>query len=49
MNSATIELLVIGFAMTLFAIVCVIAVWAFVRQYRREHPKGGGNDGQPHA
>ena len=36
------ELLVITAAMLFFLAICAVAVWAFVRQYRREHPRDGG-------
>jgi flagellar biogenesis protein FliO len=39
MNAESTELFVIGGAMIFFLAICVVAVWAFVRQYRREHPK----------
>ncbi|HEX8457356.1 MAG TPA: hypothetical protein VF656_08675 [Pyrinomonadaceae bacterium] len=42
MNSETTELYVIGAAMLIFLFICVVAVWAFARQYRREHPRDDG-------
>jgi hypothetical protein len=42
MKAETTELYVIGAAMLLFLAICAVAVWAFVRQYRREHPKDDG-------
>ncbi|HEY0098631.1 MAG TPA: hypothetical protein VGB76_06720 [Pyrinomonadaceae bacterium] len=42
MKAETTELYVIGVAMIFFLALCVVAVWAFVRQYRREHPKDEG-------
>jgi flagellar biogenesis protein FliO len=41
MRAEATELFVIGAAMIFFLAVCVVAVWVFVRQYRREHPKDG--------
>lgn len=41
MNAEATELLVIGVAMLFFLAVCAVAVWAFARQYRREHPRDG--------
>jgi flagellar biogenesis protein FliO len=41
MKAETTELFVIGGAMIFFLAICAIAVWVFVRQYRREHPKDG--------
>jgi membrane protein implicated in regulation of membrane protease activity len=41
MNPRTLELTVIGVAMLFFLLLSVAAVWVFVRQYRREHPKDG--------
>lgn len=41
MRAEATELFVIGAAMIFFLAVCAVAVWAFVRQYRREHPKDG--------
>ncbi len=35
------ELFVIGAAMIFFLVICAVAVWAFVRQYRKEHPRDG--------
>jgi hypothetical protein len=42
------ELFVIIAAMIFFLAICAVAVWAFARQYRREHPKDGArrNDRQ---
>ncbi|MGI9106011.1 MAG: hypothetical protein ACR2G4_07170 [Pyrinomonadaceae bacterium] len=37
MNSEVTELSVIGIAMLFFLLLSAVAVWAFVRQYRREH------------
>ena len=42
MNSETTELYVIGAAMFIFLVICAVAVWAFVRQYRREHRRDEG-------
>ncbi|HEX8632734.1 MAG TPA: hypothetical protein VF703_01130 [Pyrinomonadaceae bacterium] len=42
MKAETTELFVIGAAMIFFLAVCAVAVWAFVRQYRREHPRDQG-------
>jgi flagellar biogenesis protein FliO len=39
MKAEATELFVIGGAMLFFLVICVVAVWAFVRQYRREHPR----------
>ncbi len=39
MEADTRELYVIAVAMIFFLIICAVAVWAFVRQYRREHPR----------
>jgi hypothetical protein len=36
------ELTVIALALLFFLAICAVAVWAFVRQYRREHPKDEG-------
>jgi membrane protein implicated in regulation of membrane protease activity len=33
------ELFVIGTAMIFFLLISVVAVWIFVRQYRREHKR----------
>jgi hypothetical protein len=41
MNPQILELSVIGVAMLFFLVLSVAAVCVFVRQYRREHPKGG--------
>lgn len=46
MNSQGTELLVIGVAMIFFLAICAVAVWAFVRQYRRERGRSGGGGGQ---
>jgi membrane protein implicated in regulation of membrane protease activity len=37
MNPQVLELTVIGIAMLFFLLLSVVAVWVFVRQYRREH------------
>ncbi|HLL13948.1 MAG TPA: hypothetical protein VK388_02610 [Pyrinomonadaceae bacterium] len=47
MNSEATELLVIGVAMLFFLAVCAVAVWAFARQYRREHPRDGAPRDDP--
>ncbi len=39
MDADTTELYVIAAAMFFFLSICAVAVWAFVRQYRREHPR----------
>ncbi len=39
MSSQVLELSVIGIAMLFFLILSIAAVWVFVRQYRREHPR----------
>jgi len=39
MEAKSTELFVIIAAMTFFLAICVVAVWAFARQYRREHRK----------
>lgn len=39
MNSETVELIVISVAMLFFLLLSVVAVWIFVRQYRREHKR----------
>jgi positive regulator of sigma E activity len=39
MKAEATELFVIGGAMLFFLAVCAVAVWAFVRQYRREHKR----------
>jgi flagellar biogenesis protein FliO len=39
MNAEATELFVIGGAMIFFLAICAVAVWVFVRQYRREHPR----------
>ena len=39
MNPETTELYVIAVAMIIFLAICAVAVWAFLRQYRREHPR----------
>jgi flagellar biogenesis protein FliO len=39
MNSEATELTIIVVALVFFLALCVIAVWLFVRQYRREHPR----------
>ena len=41
MNAQVLELIVIGVAMLFFLLLSVAAVYVFVRQYRREHPKDG--------
>lgn len=41
MKAEAMELFVIGVAMLFFLAICAVAVWAFVRQYRREHPRDG--------
>jgi membrane protein implicated in regulation of membrane protease activity len=41
MDSQILELIVIGLAMLFFLILSIVAVWVFVRQYRREHPRDG--------
>lgn len=42
MNSEANELIVIAVALVFFLALCAVAVWLFVRQYRREHPRDGG-------
>jgi flagellar biogenesis protein FliO len=42
MEAQATELYVIAAAMIFFLAICAVAVWVFVRQYRREHPKDGG-------
>ena len=39
MEAEATELYVIITAMLFFLAICAVAVWAFARQYRREHPK----------
>ncbi len=39
MEADTTELYVIAAAMLFFLSICAVAVCAFVRQYRREHPR----------
>jgi flagellar biogenesis protein FliO len=39
MKAEATELFVIIVAMLFFLAICAVAVWAFVRQYRREHPR----------
>ena len=41
MTKEATELFVIGGAMIFFLAICAVAVWVFVRQYRREHPRDG--------
>ncbi|HEV2799072.1 MAG TPA: hypothetical protein VGW12_01170 [Pyrinomonadaceae bacterium] len=41
MEAKSTELFVIIVAMVFFLTICAVAVWAFARQYRREHPKEG--------
>ena len=41
MNSEANELIVIAVALVFFLALCAVAVWLFVRQYRREHPRDG--------
>ncbi|MDQ1610913.1 MAG: hypothetical protein QOG00_844 [Pyrinomonadaceae bacterium] len=41
MEAKSTELFVIIAAMIFFLAICAVAVWAFARQYRREHPKEG--------
>lgn len=41
MKAENTELFVIAAAMIFFLAICAVAVWAFVRQYRREHPRDG--------
>ncbi|MDQ1557573.1 MAG: hypothetical protein QOD32_633 [Pyrinomonadaceae bacterium] len=41
MEAKSTELFVIIAAMIFFLAICAVAIWAFVRQYRREHPKEG--------
>jgi hypothetical protein len=40
-NSEVLELTVIGIAMLFFSVLSIVAVWVFIRQWRREHPKDG--------
>ncbi len=42
MNSEATELTVIAVALVFFLALCAVAVWLFVRQYRREHKGDGG-------
>ena len=37
MNDVSAELAVIAGAMLFFLVLCAVAVWLFVRQYRKEH------------
>ncbi|HZH31767.1 MAG TPA: hypothetical protein VEY11_13470 [Pyrinomonadaceae bacterium] len=39
MTKETTELFVIGIAMLFFLLISGVAVWIFVRQYRREHKR----------
>jgi flagellar biogenesis protein FliO len=47
MNAKSTELFVIGGAMIFFLAICAVAVWAFVRQYRREHSKDDARRDDP--
>jgi membrane protein implicated in regulation of membrane protease activity len=42
MNPQILELMVIGVALLFFLSLSVAAVFVFVRQYRREHPRDEG-------
>ena len=44
-NSEILELTVIGIAMLFFSVLCVAAVWLFIRQWRRERG-GHGKEGE---
>ena len=49
MEAEATELFVIVAAMVFFLAICGVAVWAFARQYRREHPKDGARRDEPRA